>query len=255
MPFHPGDRLAGKVFAQMIFRVVGWFDWIEVLIEPGLPLGRLARQKAIEIVEADALAGRPSHEWSHGCGLCRRRVVPFAEGGGLVSIVAEHFGERRRCSRDHTRVAVPIHGALGDGSRPDALMIASRQQRRPRRRANRCRVESVVADPLIGDAGQGWRMDRAAIGVGKAKANVIQQDDENIWRVLGQMAYLGAPMMNGVLQSGFGHARRRSRCEGQHGPVVIPPRPKQGRGSSVQQVQAEREVPRAEMSNPYQPPT
>src|SRR5271157_2171566 len=57
MPFHPGDRLAGKVFAQMIFRVVGWFDWIEVLIEPGLPLGRLARQKAIEIVEADALAG------------------------------------------------------------------------------------------------------------------------------------------------------------------------------------------------------
>ena len=61
------------------------------------PLQCKARQKAIEIVEADALAGRPSRERSHGGGLGRGRVVPFAEGGGLVAIFAEHFGERRGC--------------------------------------------------------------------------------------------------------------------------------------------------------------
>ena len=88
MAFHPGDRLIRKVFAQMIFRIVRRLDGIEVLIEPRLPLRRLARQKAIEIVEADALAGRPSREWPHGRGFGRGRVVPFAEGGGLVAIFA-----------------------------------------------------------------------------------------------------------------------------------------------------------------------
>ena len=174
MPFHPGDRLVGQVFAQMIFRVVRRLDGIEVLIEPRFPLRRFAGEKAVEIIEADALAGRPSRERPHGRGLVRRRVVPFAERGGLVTIFAEHLGERRRCSRDHARIAVPIHGALGDGARPDALMIAPGQQRRARRRTNRSRVEGVVADPLIGDARQRRRMDRAAIGVGKPKAHVIQ---------------------------------------------------------------------------------
>ena len=63
-------------------------------------------------------------------------------------------------------------------------------------------------------------MDRAAIGVGEPKAHVIQQDDENIGCVLGQMAFLHAPMMDGILQSGFGHARRRRRWEGEDGPIV-----------------------------------
>jgi hypothetical protein len=220
MALRPGNRLIRKVLAQMIFRIVRRLDGIEVLIEPGFPLRCLARQKAIEIVEADALAGRPSRERPHGRCFGRGRVVPFAEGGGLVSIFAEHFGERRRCSRDHAGVAVPIHGALGDGSRPDALMVASREQRRPRRRTNRCGVEGVVADPLIGDARQGRRMNRTAIGVGEPKAHIIQEDDENIGRVLWQMALLHASAMDGILQSWFGHARRRRRCEGQDGSIV-----------------------------------
>ncbi len=119
MAFHPGDRLIGKVLAQMIFRVVGRLDWIEVLIEPRLPLRRLARQKAIEIIKTNALAGRPPRERPHGRGFGRGRVVPFAECGGFVPIFAEHFGERCGGSRDHTRIAVPIHGALGDGARPE----------------------------------------------------------------------------------------------------------------------------------------
>ena len=220
MAFHPCDCLVRKVFAQMIFRVVGRFDGIEVLIEPRFPLRCLARQKAIEIFEADALAGRPSRERPHGRGLGRRCVVPFAEGGGLVPIFAEHFGERRRCSRDYARIAVPIDGALGDGARPDALMITSRQKGRAGRRTNRGRVEGVVADPLIGDARQRRRMDRAAIGVRQPETHIIQQDDKNIGCVLRQIALLHAPAVDGVLQSWLRQARRRRRLEGEDGSIV-----------------------------------
>ena len=46
---------------------------------------------------------------------------------------------------DVAGVAVPVVGQLGDLPVADAVMVAPRQQRRPRRRAHRRRVEPVVA--------------------------------------------------------------------------------------------------------------
>ena len=63
-------------------------------------------------------------------------------------------------------------------------------------------------------------MDRAAIGVGKTKAHVVQQDDEDVRRVLGQMVRLHAPMHRRVLQSRLGDAGRRRRREWENGTVV-----------------------------------
>ena len=63
-------------------------------------------------------------------------------------------------------------------------------------------MEGVVADPLVGEARQRRRMDRAAEGVGQPEADVIQQDDEDIGRVLGQMACLDAPAMDGSCNRG-----------------------------------------------------
>ena len=91
----PGDRLVGEVFAQMIFLVVRRLDGVEVLVQPRLPLRRLAGEEAVEIVEADALAGRPERERPHRRRLGRGRVVPLAERRGLVAVSAEHLGDRR----------------------------------------------------------------------------------------------------------------------------------------------------------------
>ena len=55
----PGDRLVGQVLAQVVVLVVRRLDRVEVLDEPRLPLRGLAGQEAVEVVEADALAGRP----------------------------------------------------------------------------------------------------------------------------------------------------------------------------------------------------
>ena len=121
-------------------------DRIEILDQPRLPLRRLAGEEAVEIVEADTLAGRPERERTHRGRLGGRRVVPLAEGGGVVAVIAEHLGDRRGCPRDDAGIAVPVDGALGDGARADALMIAPGQQRGAGRRADRSGVEGVVAD-------------------------------------------------------------------------------------------------------------
>ena len=126
---HPRDRLVRQVFAQVVFLVVRRLDRVEVLEQPRLPLRGLAGEKAVEVVEADALAGRPERERPHRRGLGRGRVVPLAEGGGLVSVVAQDLREGRGRPGNHAGIAVPVHRALGDGAGADALMIAPGQQR------------------------------------------------------------------------------------------------------------------------------
>ncbi len=55
-----------------------------------------------------------------------------------------------------------------------------------------------------------------------AEANIIQQDDENVGRVLWQALRLRWPFHPGVLKTGcgytFAHRRRRKR---QHGTIVL----------------------------------
>ena len=58
------------------------------------------------------------------------------------------------------------------------------------------------------------------IGVGQAEADVVEQDDEDVRRVLREMARLDAPLVLRFLQRRRGHARRRRRREGQDGAVV-----------------------------------
>ena len=123
-------------------------------------------------------------------------------------------------SWDHAGIAVPIHRAFGDGAGADALVIAAGEQRGPRRRADRGRMEGVVADALTGDARQRGRVDRPAVGVGQAEADIVQQDDQNVGRVLRQVALLDAALVLGVLKSGFSDAGGRRRGKWQNRTVV-----------------------------------
>ena len=104
---HPRDRLVRQVFAQMVFLVVRRLDRVEVLDQPRLPLRGFAGQEAVEVVEADALSGRPERERPHRRGLGRGRVVPLAEGGGLVSVGAQDLRKRRRRPAESRRYSRP----------------------------------------------------------------------------------------------------------------------------------------------------
>jgi hypothetical protein len=96
-------------------------------------------------------------------------------------------------------------------------VVAAGEKRRPRGRADRGRVERVVADPLIGEARQGGRRDFAAECVGQPESDVVQEHDEDVGRVLRQVVRIGPSDVPGVLQRRPRDACRGDRREGKYG--------------------------------------
>ena len=208
MPAQPADRLFGQVLAQMIFFIMRRLDGIEILDKPRLPLRRLAGKESIEVVEPDRFAGRPVCKRTHRGRFGGWGVVPLAECRTLVAVVAEHLRECCRGSRNKARVTIPVDRALGDGPRTDTMMIAAGQKRRAGRRADRGGVEGVVADAFTGDAAQGRRVRRTAVCIGLSEADIVEQDDDDVGRVLRQTIGLDAALMPGLLQRLRSDARR-----------------------------------------------
>ena len=217
MAAQPVHGLGGQVLGQVIAFVVGRLHGVEIFIEPGLVLRGLAGQKAVKIVEA--VPGGPTVEGSHGGGLVRGGVVPFAEGRGLVAVIVQDLGDGGGGLGDGAGVAVPVHGAFGDGAGTDPLVIAPGQQRRPGGRADRGGVEGVVADAFVTQPGEGRGVNFAAKGPGLAEAHVVQQDDEDVGGACGQLVGFLAPLVFGFLQGRPGDTGRRHRREGQDGAV------------------------------------
>ena len=220
VPAHPGDGLLRHVLGEVVGLVVGRLDGVEVLHQPRLPLGCLPGQEAVEVVEADPLAGGPEGKGAHGRGLGGGGVVPLAEGGGLVAVFPQHLGQGRGRARDHARVAIPVHRTLGDGPRAYPLVVAPGQQGGPGRRADRRGVEGVVADPLARDARQRRGMDGPTVGVRQAEAHVVEQDDEDVRGIRGKPVRLHPTLVFGLLQGRPRQARRGGRREGQDRAVV-----------------------------------
>ena len=158
----PRQRLVRHVRTQVIGRVARRLDRNGVLEQARFILRCLAGHESIEVVEA--VACRPTVERAHRGRFRRRRVVPFAEGRGLVAVIAQHLRDRRRGFRDDPGVAVEIERPLRDRAGADALVIAPGQQGRPRRRADRGRVELVESDALVGR--------RVSVGVWTSPPNV-----------------------------------------------------------------------------------
>src|SRR5690606_22827457 len=101
--------------------------------EVGLVLRGLPRQKAVEVLEPEP--GGPVVVRTGGGRLVRGRVVPLAERARRVAVVAQDLRQRRSLARDEAGVAVPVVSELGDLAGPDAVLVASGQQRGPGGRA------------------------------------------------------------------------------------------------------------------------
>ena len=214
----PSDAAIRHVLAQVVRLVVRRLHHVGVLDEPRFPLGCLAGEEAVEVVET--VSGRPAVERAHRGRLVGRRVVPLAERRRLVAVMPQHFGHRGRGLRDHAGVAVPVHRAFRDRAGADPLVIAAGEQRGAGGRADSGGVESVVAHPLIGELAQRRRVDLAAERRRLAETDVIEQDDEHVRRVRLEVPGLRAALVHRVLQPRLGDACRGHRRKWQDAAVV-----------------------------------
>ena len=212
-------RLVGHVFGQVVLLVVRRFDRVEVLVEPRLVLRGLACEEAVEVVET--VPGWPAVERPHRRRLIRRRVVPLAEGCRAVAVVVQHLSDRRRRFGNDSGVAVEVGSPFGNRTVADSMVVASSQERRSGRRADRRCVEAVVADSLIAEARQRRRVNLSAEGVCLGEANVVDQDDKDIGGTGAQSLRLLPPLHRRIEDRCTRLACRGSRREWQHRTVIL----------------------------------
>ena len=100
---------------------------------------------------------------------------------------------------------------------PHRMVITARQQRSPRRRTQRCRVETVIQQTARGKPVRRRRTTRTTERARGAEADIIQQDDQDVRRTLRRQQWLdrreGGIRVLGVIGR---QTRRRAVRDGQH---------------------------------------
>ena len=149
---HPGDSLVCHVFGKVVSFLgrLRRFHWCGALVDSGVPLVGLATDKSIEILESSA-ACRPLVEWTHRAGLPDRYFVALSELRRRVAVQLERHRQRRFVLGQYGAVARRRSGDLGNATHPNRVMVATRKQRLPRRRAERGGVEAVVFQSAGGE--------------------------------------------------------------------------------------------------------
>ncbi len=185
LELHPGDRLVGHVGHEVVARVVGRLDAGQAVVETGIPLVGLTAHEAVELVEARAAGpsvGRPG-----GADLPRRRLVVLAEEARAESVEPQHLRERRDTVGPGPGVTWERGSDLGDAPHVVHVVIAPREQGRPRWRTERGCVELVVAQAPAGQVVRCRHTHRPAKGARHAEAHVVDEHDEHVRRSRGSL--------------------------------------------------------------------
>src|SRR4029077_12294254 len=99
-------------------------------------------EEAVEVVEPPAV--RPTIERTRRALLTVGRHVPLPEGRRGGAVLLEDAWQRRAITREDGGVAGVATGELTDRTEPDGVVVASSEQSRSRRRAERGDMEPVV---------------------------------------------------------------------------------------------------------------
>jgi hypothetical protein len=141
----PLDRLVGHVLGEVI-ALLGRLLRLNrrrPLVDGRVVLIRLTADEAVEVLESTA-SGRPGVEGPHRAGLPDRHLVALAELRRRIAVQLQRLRQgRTRVGADRV---VPGGGRrkLGDHPHPNRVVVAARQQGRPRGGAQRRCVEPVV---------------------------------------------------------------------------------------------------------------
>ena len=200
---HPLDRLVGHVLGEVV-ALLGRLlrlDRRRALVDGRVVLVRLAADEAVEVLEA-AAAGRPGVERPHRARLPDRHLVALAELRGRVAVQPQRLRQRRAGVGTDRVVAGRRGRELGDDPHPHRVVVAARQQRSPRRGAQRRRVEAVVLQAVPGQPLGRRRRARPAERARGGEADVVEQDDEHVRRARrGRSGSIGGNVASGSLAS------------------------------------------------------
>ena len=108
----------------------------------------------------------------------------LAEPRGRVAVLLQDRADGALLDRDDRVVTREPRRYFADHPEAHRVMVAARDHRRPRRRAERRRVEVRVAQSRLGDAIHGRGGDDAAEGARRAETLVIRHDEQHVGRAL-----------------------------------------------------------------------
>ena len=150
----------------------------------GVHWSHLAAHEAVEVIEPHA--DGPLRERPGRAVLVIRRVVVLAEPRGRVAVLLQDFADGAVVDADVAIVAGEAGRLFGDDAEADGVVVAAGDDRGPRRRAERGRMELGVLQPHLRDAVHRRRRDDAAEGARHAVARVVGHDEQHVGRTLGR---------------------------------------------------------------------
>ena len=130
----------------------------------------------------EAFAKRPVLKRSRGGPLVSWCEVPFTHSKRRIALCPEDLRQRSRRVRDASCVPGEVHWQVGQHADPYTVVIAARQQARPRRRAHCSRVEVGQANTSFGESIYRWGGDIGAVAAELSESNVVQHDDDDVRR-------------------------------------------------------------------------
>ena len=187
---NPRDAFVGKVDRELITLVgaLGRVHGRRVADQRRVELIRLTADEAVEVIEA--LIRRPVVERTRRARLIVGNVVILSEPRARVAVLLEQFRDGCASFRDDATVAGEAGGHLLDDAGRDRVMVASRQHRSARRRAQCRGVKLVVEQTVLGQFLSRRHTHEAAVRTWPAEADVVEQHEQNIrralWRGLGR---------------------------------------------------------------------
>ena len=134
----------------------------------------------------------------------------LAEPRRGITILLQDFTDGGVLQPDDGIVARIAGGQLADHTGADGMMVTTRDQSRPRRRAKRGGVELGVTQSRLGDAIHRGRRNDAAERARNAVALVIRHDEQNVRRALGRDDGR-RPVRFGILDAFLDDAAKRQR--------------------------------------------
>ena len=146
--------------------------------------------------------------------------MPFAEGRGRVAVLAQHFRYQRRALGNGARIAGEVGGQIRDHAHAHGVVIASRQQRGARRRAQRGDVKARVAQSSGRQPVQRRRRNQAAECARLPVALIVQQHQQHVGRA-GRRRNGRNGIGSGLFVRGSDGSAKRRRRNRQHGAVRL----------------------------------
>ncbi len=183
----PLDCFVGHVLGEVIALFGGLFrlDGSGAFINGGVVLVGLAADEAVEVLEPPA-AGGPGIERTHGTRLPDRHLMALAELRRRVTVELQRPGDRRDGVGHERALARRRRREFGDGAHAGRVVVAAGQERLPGGRAQRGGVEPVVLEAGGRQFLKVRRPARAAKRAARAKAHVVNQNDQDVGRARGR---------------------------------------------------------------------